>query len=50
LAHFTEGDEEFSMEHRIEFREKFVATMPREGGRIKKEDILKFIVEKRAAA
>ena len=50
LAHFTEGDEEFSFAHRIEFREKFVATMPRGGGRSKKEDILQFIAEKRACA
>ncbi len=48
LMHFTEHDEKFSLEHRIEFREKFVATMPREGGRIKKEDILQFIAGKTA--
>ncbi len=50
LMHFTGGDAEFSMQHRIEFREKFVATMPRGGGRIKKEDILKFISEKSLVA
>ena len=36
LMHFTEHDE------------KFIATMPREGGRLKKEAVLKFIAEKRA--
>lgn len=47
LMHFS-SDEEFSWKHQIEFREKFVRTLPRAGGRIKKEDILNFIAEKRS--
>lgn len=48
LMHFTEHDAKFSEKYAIEFREKFLRTLPRKGGRIKKEDILKFIADKKA--
>lgn len=48
LMHFS-MDEEFCFEHEIEFLEKFVSQLPREGGRIKKQQILKFIADKKAA-
>jgi len=47
LMHFTEHDMAFSRKHHIEFRDLFVRTLPRPGGRIRKEDILNFIAEKR---
>lgn len=46
LMQFTEHDIEFSRRHHLEFRDKFVSTLPRPGGRIKKEDILAFIKAK----
>lgn len=48
LMHFTGHDTEFSEKHAVEFREKFVRTLPRKSGRIKKEDIINFIKERQA--
>ena len=49
LMHFSEHDVEFSKRHQREFAEQFVFNLPRPGGRIRKEDILGFIGEKRSA-
>ena len=46
LFHFTQ-DEKFATEHEIEFRELFIKTLPEPGGRIKKEDILQFVKDKK---
>ena len=48
LMHFTDHDEAFSRKHHLNFRDRFVATLPRPGGRITKEDIFDFIAEKRS--
>lgn len=48
LMHFSGHDAQFSQRHRREFANEFVCTLPRPGGRIKKEAILDFIREKRA--
>ncbi len=46
LFQFTQ-DEKFATEHQFEFRELFVKTLPTLGGRIKKEDILWFLEDKK---
>jgi len=47
LFHFTNGDEAFSRKHYMEFRDEFVAQLPRAGGTIHKESILEFIEKKK---
>ncbi len=43
LLHFTDHDEAVARAYAIDFREEYIRTMPRDGGRIKKEDIFDFI-------
>ena len=43
LLHFTDHDEAVARAYAIDFREKYLRTMPRDGGRIKKEDVSHFI-------
>lgn len=49
LLHFTE-DADFARKYANEFRNKFLASMPRDGGRVAKEVILEFVARKQAAA
>lgn len=48
LLHFTNYDKALANDNVIDFRDKFVRTLPKEGGRIKKEDIFNFIDEMKA--
>ncbi|MBX3040637.1 MAG: hypothetical protein KF789_08025 [Bdellovibrionaceae bacterium] len=43
LLHFTDHDEGVARAYAIDFREEYLRTMPKDGGRIKKEDIFDFI-------
>ena len=43
LLHFTDHDEAVARAYSIDFREEYIRTMPKDGGRIKKEDIFDFI-------
>lgn len=43
LLHFTDQDENVARAHHIEFREKFIRTLPKDGGRIMKDDIFAFL-------
>jgi hypothetical protein len=47
LLHFA-NDWDFAKKHANEFRDKFLASMPKEGGRAVKEAVLAFVAEKRA--
>lgn len=43
LLHFTDQDEAMARAYAIEFRDEYIRTMPRDGGRIKKDDIFAFL-------
>ncbi len=43
LLHFTDHDEAVARVYSIDFREEYIRTMPKDGGRIKKKDIFDFI-------
>lgn len=43
LLHFTDHDEAVARACAIDFRDEYIRTMPRDGGRIAKEDIFDFI-------
>lgn len=45
LLHFTDHDEAIARAFHIEFRNEFLWHMPREGGKIPKEKIFKFLEE-----
>ena len=47
LLHFTHGDEPLSCKIAREFRDKYVATLPRQGGTIPRSTIEAFIEEKK---
>src|SRR5665647_397451 len=49
LIHFTHGNEPLSRKIATEFRDKYVAKLPREGGTIAKSVIEAFITEKKQA-
>lgn len=43
LMHFTDHDEAVARAYAIDFREEYIRTMSREGGKIAKEEIFDFI-------
>lgn len=43
LLHFTDHDEAVARAYSIDFREEYIRTIPRDGGKIAKEDIFDFI-------
>jgi hypothetical protein len=49
LLHFTDHDEAVARAYAIDFREECIRSMPRDGGRIKKEEIFDFIERKKVA-
>ena len=49
LLHFTDHDEAVARAYAIDFREEYLRTMPKHGGRIAKEDIFAFIERMKVA-